>query len=181
MRGRRVLIIAGCLGALGGAAAIPLIRPGHVIDAKLLRVQGFSDTSTNEHGDIVLQITRFGAPDIDLADEQALEFRIAGKWLSKERLDGRFLALDRWPGCGRVAYLPNRRRAEAFRLHLTYRRPSLRGEAMLWLLERGWWSKAPRVCEWLCRRLPEHRKWRQALVEFELPKEAWWCAPGYEP
>ena len=85
-------------------------------------------------------------------------------------------------GCGQVGVIPNHRGAEAFRLHLTWRRQSPRDEAESWLVNhanRGW--KIPRVCFRLYTKLPKERRWRHTVVEMELPKQPWWSAPGYEP
>ena len=185
MRRRKLLIFGACCAAIGVIAAILLNKGGHVIDAALLRVQGFPDAPGNGQGSpcLVLRLTRPDAPYIEIAEEQELQFRIAGKWLSPEKLDGRPLVMAQsLPGCGLVGVIPNRRGAEAFRLHLTWRRQSPRDEAEIWLVNhvnRGW--KIPRVCFRLYTKLPKERRWRHTDVEIELPKQPWRSAPGYEP
>jgi hypothetical protein len=151
----------------------------------LLRVQGFSDAPGDVHGSpcLVLRLTKPDAPYIEISEDQEVQFRIAGKWLCPEKLDGRTLVMAQpFPGCGLVGVIPNRRGAEAFRLHLTWRRQSPRDEAENWLVNhanRGW--KIPRVCFRLYTKLPKERRWRHTIVEMELPKQPWWSAPGYEP
>ncbi len=185
MRRRRLLIFGACFGAIAVVTAIVLNRGGHVIDTALLQVQGFPDPSHNDHAFpcFILRLTKSNAPYIELAEEQPVQFRIAGKWLSPEKLDGRTLVMvQSLPGCGQVGMVPNRRGAEAFRLRLTWRRQSPQTEAEIWLVEhanRGW--KIPRVCFRLYTLLPKQRKWRHTIVEIELPKDPWWSAPGYEP
>ena len=184
MRRSRFLILVACLGALAAAPAFCFIRAKPLIDAKLLRVQGFPETPTNawEPADpcIVLQITKSGAPEVEFAEDQAVQFRIAGKWLSPEKFDGLMLDWLEAAGCGRAGVIPNRRGAEAFRLHLTYRRQDPRNEAANWLAARGYWGKAPRFCRWLCMRLPGPRKWREVVIEVELPNQSCWSAPGFD-
>ena len=110
--------------------------------------------------------------------------RVAGKWLFPERLDGRSGPIPGpWPDCGEVWAVPNRRGAEALRLHLIFRRLSPRQATETWLVGHAWFGKGPtpKLWGWLYNRLPEHRKWRRALIEVELPKQVPWSAPGYEP
>jgi hypothetical protein len=86
------------------------------------------------------------------------------------------------PGCGQVGVIPNHHGAEAFRLHLTWRRQSPRDQAESWLVNhvnRGW--RIPSVCFRLYTKLPKERRWRHTVVEMKLPKQPWWSAPGYEP
>jgi hypothetical protein len=185
MRRRRLLIFGACFVAIAVVAAVVLNKGGHVIDIALLRVQGFPDGSVNHDGHpcLVLRLTKPDAPYIEIAEDQEVQFRIAGKWLAPEKLDGtRLVMVQSLPGCGLVGVIPNRRGAEAFRLHLTWRRQSPRDEAEGWLVDHansGW--KIPRVCFRLCTKLPKERRWRHTVVEMELPKEPWWSAPGYEP
>ena len=156
-----------------------------MIDARLLRVEVFADASASDHDhripQVILRLTKSDAPYIELAEEQAVQFRVAGEWLSPEKLHRQSLEVVGFPDGGLVGVVPNRHRAEAFRLHLTYRRLSQRQETETWLVGRDWWGKAPKLCAWLCNRLSERRKWRHSLLEFELPKERWWSAPEYEP
>ena len=74
--------------------------------------------------------------------------------------------------------IPNHRQAEAFRFKLSYRLDTSREAVITWL-NRGWWAKAPKLCQWLTDRLPEHRRWRNCVFEMELPKDSWWSAPEY--
>jgi hypothetical protein len=164
-------------------AALTFALQERVFDPKLLRVEGFPESTTNEdHAApcILLRLTKADAPYFELAEEQSIEFRIAGKWLAPEALHGRILTMEKWPGCGQVGVIPNRRGLEAFRLHLKWRQMSLRDEAENWLVgNRGWW--VPKVCYRLYPLLPKQRKWRQTVIEMEIPKQPWWSAPGFEP
>lgn len=173
MRRSRLFFLVACLSIPAITAGYALIGQGQVIAPKLLRVEG---------SHLILRLTKRDAPHIELADEQTIQFRVAGKWLSLEKLDGgRMLIIGSFPDCEQVVGVPKCASAEALRLYLTYRRLSPRAEFMDWLVERGWWDKASKLCTWVYTRLPEHRNWRRVLVEFELPKEPWWSAPGYEP
>jgi len=176
-----LLVILAILTGLAFISGEPLVNP------KLLRVQGFSETTTNEQEHsypcIVLRLTKAEAPYLEVAEEQSIEFRIAGKWLTPEKLDGRTLSMaENFQACGQVEVLPNRRGAEAFRLHLAWRRQSLRDEAEVSLVHLGnrrW--KVPEVCFRLYTLLPRHSEWRHTVIKMELPKQPDWSAPGYEP
>jgi hypothetical protein len=184
---RRWRILAVFLVVLTVVAGLAFVLGDRLVDPKLLKVQGFSETTTNEQKHtypcIVLRLTKADAPYLELAEEQSIEFRTAGKWLSPERLDGRTLDIAAsWHGCGQVGMIPNHRGAEAFRLHLTWRRQSPRDKAESWLVNhvnRGW--KIPSLCFRLYTKLPKERRWRHTVVEIELPKQPDWSAPGYEP
>ena len=182
---RRLLILGTCLAATALIAAVLLHEHEHVIDTALLQVQGFPDGSVNHDGSpcLVLRLTKPDAPYIEFAEEQGVQFRVAGKWLPPEHLDGmRLVMVQSLPGCGQVGVIPNHRGADAFRLHLTWRRESPRAEAESWLVShanRGW--KIPRVCFRLYTLLPKEQKWRHTAITIELPKDPWWSAPGYEP
>jgi hypothetical protein len=180
----RILIVAGIFGAISVTAAFLLIREGRVIDAKLLRVQGFPEPSAEPGPSTpfpcyILRLTEPDAPYLEFGSEQEVQFRIAGKWLAPEQLTGAFAR--GLPGCGQVGVVPNRRGAEAFRLHLTYRRQSLRNDIEGRIVGSSWGPKVPGWVLELVARLPHDGKWRHAVVEIELPNEPWWAAPGYEP
>jgi hypothetical protein len=184
---RRWRILAVFLVILAMLIGFAFVLGERLVDPKLIRVQGFSETTTNgrEHGEpcIVLRLTKTDAAYLELAEEQSIEFRIAGKWLAPEMLDGRMLTIAAsWPACGQVAVLPNRRGAEAFRLHLTWRRQSIRDQAEVSLVQlgnRGW--KIPKVCSGIYTLLPQHSEWRHTVIKMDLPKQPEWSAPGYEP
>src|SRR5690349_9357793 len=122
---RRWRILAVFLVVLTIVAGLAFVLGDRLVDPKLLKVQGFSETTTNEQEHaypcIVLRLTKADAPCLELAEEQLIEFRTAGKWLAPERLDGRTLDIGAsWHGCGQVGIIPNHRGAEAFRLRLTW-------------------------------------------------------------
>jgi hypothetical protein len=184
---RRWRILAVFLVLLAMLTGLAFVLGEGLVDPMLLRVQGFSKTTTNEQERatpcIVLRLTKADAPYLELADEQSIEFRTAGKWLTPERLDGRTLTIAAsWPACGQVGVIPNRRGTEAFRLHLAWRRQSLRDQAEVSLVQlgnRGW--KVPKVCFRLYTLLPQRSVWRHTVIKMELPKQPDWSAPGYEP
>lgn len=184
---RRSRILGAFLVMLAIVTTLAFAFGERFVDPMLLRVQAFPEPTTNEQAHaypcIVLRLTKADAPYLELAEEQSIEFRTAGKWLAPERLDGSTLTMAQsWPACGQVGVLPNRRGAEAFRLHLTWRRQSLHDEAEISLVQfgnRGW--KVPKVCYRLYTLLPKQLKWRQTVIEMELPKQPEWSAPGYEP
>jgi hypothetical protein len=142
VRRLKPLVLAASLMALAAVVLLALTLQPQVIDAKLLAVHGFPDTTADKqdygYACIELRLTRKDAPYLELADEQVVQFKVAGKWLAREKLDRHRLETTMpYPGCGQVAVVPNRRGAEAFRLELTYRRQSPRDELMLSLMDRG--------------------------------------------
>ncbi len=98
---RRSLILAASLAILAMLTALAFVLGERLVDPKLLTVQGFPETTTNqqEHAYpcIVLRLTKADAPYLELAEEQSVEFRTAGKWLAPERLDGRVLTMSERP------------------------------------------------------------------------------------
>src|SRR5437764_4795685 len=143
---RRSLIFMAFLVILAILTTLAFALGERFVDPKLLRVQGFPETTTNEQNHaypcIVLRLTKPDAPYLEVAGEQSVEFRTAGKWLAPERVGAvQWDGSGGWPACGEVATIPNRRGAEAFRLHFTWRRQSLRDEAEISLVQfanRGW-------------------------------------------
>jgi hypothetical protein len=159
---RNKILLAGCLGAVATLAAFLLIRARCVVDAKLLRVQGFPDVLTTNQNHpwpcFTFRITKADSPFLQFAEEQQVQYRIGGQWLAPEAYTGPFETVQGLPGCGQVASIPNRRGAEAFRVHLTWRRQSPRDEAevlLVRLANRGW--KLPKVCSRLYPLLPKER------------------------
>jgi hypothetical protein len=130
----------------------------------------------------ILRLTKAVKPFIILAEDQATQFRVNADWLAPEKLDRLSIEMsggggNPLPGC--MVALPNHREAEAFRLKLSYRLDSTREAVITSLNSRGWRGKAPKLCQWLTDRLPDHRRWRHCVLEMELRKDAWWSAPEY--
>jgi hypothetical protein len=175
MRWSKSHTVSACLlGGLALAAVLASARPRRLIDAKVLGVQGFAEAPTNEQGELVadprviLRLTRLHPTCVVFPQYQSVQFRIAGKWLESEEFDA--FVMDYCPKQGQLRAIPIRRGAEAFRLHLTYARESVRNRALSALMALGLYSRAPTVCKWLTARLPNRRNWQHTVIECEVPK-----------
>ncbi len=171
------LLFGAGLGALALTVFFLRFPAEHPFVTKLLRVHGAQQQSDPY---ILLRLTKPGTPIPEFADEQAMQFKSAGKWLPREKLEGIMLY---WiPGSRNIAVIPTHPGAEALRLDLTFRPQSPRDAAANWLVARGCWGRAPRFSHWLCDRLPWERRWRQAAIEVELPHQPCWsAAESFEP
>ena len=184
MRRHRIVIIALSVGGFA-LAMLPFMITRPLIDARLLAVQGFPDAlSTNQKHPwpcFIFRLTKPDSPYIEFAQEQVIQYRIGGEWLAAEKYTGPFVSVDPLPECRHVGAIPNRRGAEAFKVYLTYRRGSPRDEADGRLAGSRWAGKVPGWMWELVARLRKERQWRHTAIEFELPKQPWWSAPGYQP
>jgi hypothetical protein len=163
MRRFRFLILTASLGLLTGLTLLALwFRSQPLIDAELLMP---GNEREYPYSSMTLRLKR----PVELAADQEIQFRIAGKWLAPQKLQ----SLPE-PLSGEVRHIPNRRGAEACRFHLTYRRQSPREEVFLFFVRHRWWRTAPKLCLWLTKRLPAHRRWQHTVLEFELPKQPYW-------
>jgi hypothetical protein len=158
--------------SLGGVVAVALICfcvwPRHPFCATL-SVQQYSET-----GYMVLFLTNTGSVGLEFELATNMQVRAGGKWLPVDRyvLAGDLVCdLYAPPGEYRVAErLCSQREADACRFHLRYRDSSLRWRAEGYLMERDLFRRAPRFFGWLITLIPEHGRWRQTELQFELSK-----------
>jgi hypothetical protein len=166
---RKRLAIALSLGVVVAGALIGFcVWPRHPFRATL-SVQQFTET-----GYMVLFLTNTGSVLLEFELATNMQVRAGGKWLPVDRhaLAGDLVCdLYAPPGEYRVAEtLCSQREAEACRFRLRYRALSLRWRAECYLTERDLFQRAPWLFGWLTKRIPEHARWRQTELEFELPK-----------
>jgi hypothetical protein len=123
---------------------------------------------------MVLFLTNTSSVGLQFELATNMQVRAGGKWLAVDRhvLAGDLVGdLYAPPGEYRVAEtLCSQREAEACRFHLRYRGSSPRWRAEDYLTERDLFRRAPRLFGWLTTRIPEHGRWHQTELEFELPK-----------